>query len=129
MKFSSKEYLQNDYFHACFEAVKGLFKRLKELVNLNLDGNKLIDQVFSKERPLIIINMMSSVSEKDEFEGVKNLFLYLHKSVRNYEAHETRLNNEIELERALDLFVCISLAHKYLDKAQITCFVNENNQQ
>lgn len=123
MKYCSKEYLSNNYFHACFEAIKGLFSRLKDFVNLQEDGNKLLDLVFSKERPLITINSMSSITDKDEFEGLKNLLLFLHKSIRNYEAHKTRLNNEVDLDRTLDIFVCVSLAHRYLDRAQRTCFV------
>lgn len=124
MKYCSVEYLANDYFHACFEAIKGLYKEIKELVNLDSDGENLIDRVFSKEKPLICINNYQTASERNEFFGFKNLLLFLHKSIRNFEAHETRLNNDLELEMVLDLFVCVSIAYKYLDRAQLTCFVN-----
>lgn len=124
MKYCSKEYLANDYFHACFEAIKGTFQRIKEVTHLKEDGNKLLDIVFSKDKPLISINNLKNESEIDEFQGLKYLLLYLHKSMRNFEAHETRLNNELELDKVLDVFVCISLTNKYFDKAQPTCFVS-----
>lgn len=124
MKYCSKEYLNEDYFHACFEAVKGLYDRIRSLTGLTDDGNTLLDKVFKKDKPLITINPHSTESEIDEFIGLKSLLLFLNKSVRNPSAHITRVNNEIEFDRALDIFVCVSLANKYLDNAQITCFAN-----
>ena len=123
MKYCSKEYLVKDYFHAGFEAVKGLYDHLRELTYLNFDGNTLVDNIFSKDKPLIVINPMKTQTDIDEFLGLKYLILYLHKSVRNLDAHITRLNNEVQLDRILDIFVCVSLAYKYLDTAQTTCFV------
>ncbi len=127
MKYCSKEYLANDYFHACFEAVKGLFDRIRQMTGRNEDGNDLLDRAFNKNEPLFTINAYSTITDKDEFLGFKFLLLFLHKSVRNFEAHNTRLNNETELEKALDIFVCISIANKYLDNAQPTCFTNKEN--
>ena len=56
---------------------------------------------------------------------MKNLLLFLHKSLRNIEAHELRYDKDIELDRALDIFVCISLVYKYLDNASVTCYINQ----
>lgn len=47
---------------------------------------------------------MKTDSDKNEFEGLKNLLTFLHKSQGNIQAHELRINKEIELERALDVF-------------------------
>lgn len=122
MKYCSKEYLNEDYFHACFEAVKGVYDRIRSLTGLTDDGNDLLNKVFKNDKPLIIINSHSTESEINDFIGLKSLLLFLNKSVRNTSAHNTRLNNEIEFDRALDIFVCVSLANKYLDNAQVTCF-------
>ena len=64
---------------------------------------------------------MTAVAEKDEFEGFKHLLLFLEKSVRNVEAHDTRLGNDEGLDGYLNIFACISIAHQYLDRAQPTC--------
>ncbi len=123
MKYCAKEYLSENYFHACFEAVKGTFKRLADMVNLKEDGNTLLDKVFSKDKPLIVINEMKNQSQIDEFIGLKHLLLFLHKSIRNFSAHETRLGNDLILEKTLDIFTCLSTANKYLDTASPTPFV------
>ena len=123
MKYCSREYLSEDYFHACFEAIKGLYDRIREMSHLNLDGNSLVDQAFSKDKPILIINNMTTVSEKNEFEGFKHLLLFLHKSVRNVEAHDIRLGNDEGLDWCLNIFTCISIAHQYLDRALPTCYL------
>ena len=64
---------------------------------------------------------MTTVAEEDEFEGFKHLLLFLYKNVRNVEAHDTRFGNDEGLDRRLNIFTCISIAHQYLDRAQPTC--------
>ena len=61
---------------------------------------------------------MTAVAEEDEFEGFKHLLLFLYKNVRNVEAHNTRLGNDEGLDGYLNIFACISIAHRYLDRAQ-----------
>ena len=61
---------------------------------------------------------MTTVAEKDEFEGFKHLLLFLSKSVRNVEAHDMRFRNDESLDWRLNIFTCISIAHQYLDRAQ-----------
>ena len=56
--YCNEELLANNYFHAVFEANKGLFHRIKELSGVSADGNKLIEQVFSSN-PILIINNFS----------------------------------------------------------------------
>lgn len=122
LKYCSREYLVKDYFHATFEAVKGLYDRIRELSHVNADGNSLIEQVFSSKEPKLVINKMTTPSDINEFEGFKHLLLFLHKSVRNVEAHDPRLGNDQGLEWCLDIFTCLSIAERYLDGAQTTCF-------
>lgn len=100
-------------------------ERIREVTHLKEDGNKLLDIVFSKDKPLFSINNLKNESEIDEFQGLKSLLLYLHESMRDFEVHETRFNNELELDKVLDVFVCISLTNKYLDKAQPTRFISK----
>ena len=38
--------MQDNYFHAVFEACKGLFQRIRELSGVEADGANLIDRVF-----------------------------------------------------------------------------------
>lgn len=75
--YCKEELLQNNYFHSVLEANKGLFKRIKEISNLEKDGQNLIEQVFSDSNPIVIINNFQTPSEKNEHRGFKNLLVGL----------------------------------------------------
>lgn len=122
-KYSTREYLSKDFFHATFEGVKGIFQRIRELTNRTTDGQALLDEVFSKQKPLLVFNNLATETDYNEFIGLKDLILSLHKMVRNPNAHTPRLLSETEYDECLDIFVLISRVHKYLDKCNATCFV------
>lgn len=111
------ELLDNNYFHAVFEANKGLFQRIRDLSGLTEDGNKLIEQVFSKT-PILIINNYLSQSEQDEHKGFCNLLKGICGMFRNPEAHETKVTWNITEQDALDILCMISYCHRRLDNAQ-----------
>ena len=54
-KYCKAELLQNNYFHAVFEATKGLMERVRKISTCSDDGTKLIEYVFSTN-PVVIIN-------------------------------------------------------------------------
>ena len=72
IKYCKAELLENNYFHAVLEANKGLFQRIRDLSGIKKDGNKLIEEVFSKN-PILIINNFQTSSEKNEHEGFCSL--------------------------------------------------------
>ncbi len=51
LKYCRAELLQDNYFHAVFEATKGLAQRIRNISNVNLDGAALIDRVFPLNVP------------------------------------------------------------------------------
>lgn len=117
VKYCKAELLQNNYFHAVFEANKGLFNRIRELSGCQDDGNKLIEYVFSSN-PILIINGFQSNSEKDEHKGFANLLKGLCGMFRNTEAHEPKINWKIDEQDALEILGIISYCHRRLDNAQ-----------
>lgn len=117
IKYCRAELLQNNYFHAVFEANKGLFNRIRELSGYTEDGNKLIEYVFSSN-PVLIINNYQSNSEIDEHKGFANLLKGLCGMFRNTEAHEPKINWNIEEQDALEILGIISYCHRRLDNAQ-----------
>ena len=116
-KYCKAELLQNNYFHAVFEANKGLFQRIRDLSGSKEDGSKLIEQVFSSN-PVLIINSFISKSEKDEHYGFANLLKGLCGMFRNPEAHEPKVLWNIEEQDALEILGIISYCHRRLDNAQ-----------
>lgn len=116
IKYCKAELLANNYFHAVFEANKGLFARIRELSGLNTDGNALIEEAFSKN-PILIINNYIAPSEKDEHNGFCNLLKGLCGMFRNTEAHEPKISWEITEQDALEILGIISYCHRRLDNA------------
>lgn len=107
LKYCKREYLDKDYFHAQFEASKGLFQRIRDLTNQNVDGTKLINGVFRTDEPMLILpNLkLTERTDKDEFLGYKHLFEYVVNAVRNPEGHTPRILASEELGECLDNFV------------------------
>lgn len=116
-KYCKAELLTNNYFHAVFEANKGLFDRIRDLSLYNEDGNKLIEYVFSNT-PILIINNFQSKSEIDEHKGFCNLLKGLCGMFRNPEAHEPKISWNITEQDALEILAMISYCHRRLDNAQ-----------
>ena len=116
-QYCKSELLQNNYFHAVFEAMKGLMQRIRIISGASLDGTKLIEYVFSKE-PVLIINNFQTQSEKDEHTGFCNILKGLCGMFRNTEAHEPKVTWEISEQDALEILSMVSYCHRRLDSAQ-----------
>lgn len=116
-QYCKEELLANNYFHAVFEAMKGLVKRIQELSGCNFDGQNLVDYVFSKN-PILIINNFRTSSEQNEQIGFRNILCGLISMFRNPEAHELKIEWPIEEQDALEILGMISYCHRRLDKAQ-----------
>lgn len=113
-KYCKAELLDNNYFHAVFEANKGLFDRIRELSLHNEDGNKLIEYVFSSN-PVLIINNYQTKSEKDEHTGFCNILKGLCGMFRNPEAHEPKISWTVSEQDALEILSMVSYCHRRLD--------------
>ena len=116
-KYCKAELLQNNYFHSVLEANKGLFQRIRDISEVQADGNALIEQVFSSN-PVLIINNYQSSSEKNEHNGFCNLLKGLCSMFRNPTAHEPKIEWEISEQDALEILGIISYCHRRLDNAQ-----------
>ena len=116
-KYCKAELLDNNYFHAVFEANKGLFHTIRELSSSDQDGYNLIEFVFSKN-PILIINNYTSKSEINEHVGFKNILQGLCGMFRNTEAHETKINWIVTEQDALEILSMISYCYRRLDNSQ-----------
>lgn len=114
--YCKAELLSDNYFHAVFEANKGLFNRIRDLSGVSEDGNKLIEQVFSTN-PILIINNYSTQSEIDEHKGFCNLLKGLCGMFRNPEAHEPKVLWRMTEQDALEILGMISYCHRRLDNS------------
>lgn len=120
-KYCNTELLQENYFHAVFEASKGLAQRIREMSGMDGDGAKLIDTVFSVEKPILAINSLQTETEKSEHKGFAQLLKGCFAAIRNPLAHEPKILWTGE-DDAADYLSLISLLHRKLDGAVQTRF-------
>jgi uncharacterized protein (TIGR02391 family) len=119
LKYCRAELLQDNYFHAVFEAAKGLAQRIRDMSQVQADGAALVDRVFVIERPLLAINSLQSETEKSEHKGFASLLKGCFAAVRNPLAHEPKILWDGE-DDAADYLSLISLLHRKLDDCVAT---------
>jgi len=115
-QFCKAELLQENYFHAVFEATKSLAQKIRELSGLQSDGLALIDQAFSQNNPRIAFSRLETETERSEHRGFAMLLKGCFAAVRNPLAHEPKIFWKGE-DDAADYLTLISLLHRKLDDA------------
>jgi len=121
LKYCRPELLQDNYFHAVFEASKGLAQRIRDLSGVQADGAALIDKVFSIDKPILAINSLRTETERSEHKGFALLVIGCCAAIRNPLAHEPKIRWQGE-DDAADYLSLISLLHRKLDECTLTGF-------
>ena len=118
MKYCTPELLNENYFHAIFEASKGILQKIRNLTLSSKDGNTLINEAFINKNPALIIkdNFLITSDEISEYNGLKSLLNAICYLYRNPQAHSLKLYNPSNESDAIAAFIMISFAHKQLDK-------------
>jgi len=119
LRYCNSELLQDNYFHAVFEAVKGVADRIREITDLVEDGAELVDKAFNIESPFLALNSLRTDTEKSEQRGFINLLKGTFGMFRNTTSHIPKIKWPIYEEEAFDLLTLVSLIHKKLDKVTI----------
>jgi uncharacterized protein (TIGR02391 family) len=120
LRFCRAELLQDNYFHAVFEATKSVADKIREKSGLTSDGSELVEQAFGigkKGYPLIAFNSLQTETEHDEHKGLMNLLKGLFGTFRNTTAHAPRIKWVIDEQDALDMLSLTSLLHRRIDQA------------
>lgn len=123
LKFCKAELLQDNYFHAVFEATKSVADKIRDMSGLTTDGSALVDEAFSVKYPLLAFNKLSTENEKMVQIGFATLLKGIFGSFRNTTAHIPKIKWKIEELDALDLLTMTSYAHRKLDIVVKTGFV------
>src|SRR3546814_10723617 len=109
--------MEENYFHAVLEAVKGVAERLREMSGLGMDGAELINWVFSVKTPMIALNSLATDTEQSEKKGFANMLLGLFGAIRKPVAHAPKIVWAMPEQNALDIFGILSHFHLQLDNA------------
>lgn len=115
-KYCTAELVDKNYFHAVFEACKGLFARIRQLSLVNTDGTNLVEYVFN--HPVLIINSYQSKQKKNEQKGFEAILEGLCNMFRNPEAHQPKIEWQVGEQDALEILSLISYCHRRLDNAR-----------
>lgn len=118
-KYCRTELMQDNYFHAVFEATKGLAQRIRDMSGVQVDGATLVDRVFSIEQPILAFNTLRTDTERSEHKGFAALLKGCFAAVRNPLAHEPKILWDGE-DDAADYLSLISLLHRKLDDCVLT---------
>ena len=112
------ELLEENYFHAVLEAIKGVAQRIRDISSLTSDGADLVNTAFSIKSPVLAINKLITETEKSEQKGFSNVLVGLFGAVRNPTAHEPKISWPMTEQDALDIFSLVSFVHRKLDNAR-----------
>ncbi|MDO5617271.1 TIGR02391 family protein [Kocuria sp.] len=118
LRYCSMEVLKQAHFHACLEATKSIFDRLRSLTGASGDGAALIDAALALGKsgvPMLAINSLRTQTEKDEQTGLANLVKGLNGLYRNPTAHDPRLSRTISDDELLEVLTMVSTVHRRLD--------------
>ncbi len=116
--FCKAELLQDNYFHAVFEATKSIADKIRSKTGLTEDGALLVDKAFGlgqTNKPLLAFNALITETEENEHKGFANLLKGVFGMFRNTIAHTPKIKWEINEIDALDSLTIISLLHRKLD--------------
>lgn len=119
LKCCKEEFLQQNYFHAVFEAAKSLSEKVRSKTGLLADGSKLFDLALAVNAPKLALNSLQTSSQRNEQNGLKEMLNGITHMVRNVTAHELKIKWVVEESYAIDILTTISFLHKQLDE----CFV------
>lgn len=123
LRYCSLEVLKRAHFHACLEATKSVFDRLRLLTGESGDGAVLVDAALALGKngtPQLAINALSSQTERDEQTGLANLIKGIGGLYRNPTAHDPRLSRSVSDEELLEVLNVVSMVHRRLDGARRT---------
>ncbi|MCF7944246.1 MAG: TIGR02391 family protein [Spirochaetia bacterium] len=115
LKYCEAELLEDNYFHAVLEAIKGIASMIRSKTNLTIDGVPLIEKAFSGKSPLLYINNFQNESEISEQKGFVNLLKGLFGTFRNPTAHAAKIEWIMEKQDALDLFAIASYSYRRIE--------------
>lgn len=117
LKFCRAELLQDNYFHAVFEATKSVAQKIRDKTGLTGDGAEIVDQAFGISAPMLAVNTLRTDTEQSEQKGFANLLKGMFGTFRNPTGHAPKITWKIEEQDAMDLLSLVSYLHRRLDAA------------
>lgn len=116
LTYCKAEWLQENYFHAVFEATKSIAAKIRALTGHPGDGAPLVQAAFGGANPAVAINGLKTESDRSEQSGFLNLLIGIFGTVRNPLAHNPKVDWAMNEQDALDILTLVSLVHRKIDQ-------------
>jgi uncharacterized protein (TIGR02391 family) len=117
LTFCRAELLQENYFHAVFEATKSVAEKIRQRTGLTNDGADLVDDAFGLKAARLAINSLRTETEQSEQKGFANLLRGMFGTFRNVTGHAAKITWTMSEQDALDLLSLVSYMHRRIDAA------------
>jgi len=106
------------YSQAIFEAVKTLNNYVKDKANItDADLFSAMGKAFKVDKPIIKLNKLVSLSDKDEQDGFRFLFQGAMRAIRNPKAHDTHKLKD--RNKAIEYLAFLSLLFRKTDEGEL----------
>lgn len=115
IKYCKKDIINDDYYNIIVEATKGLAEEVREKSKMTGDGSNLFETAFSKNNPKIVLNALKTDTDKNEFNGLKELLNGCFHLFRNTRCHSMKVHWNDDLKTTLKILHIISFLYDYLD--------------
>lgn len=115
---SLKLFKDGHYAQAIFESVKALDNFVRSKANIpNEYSSKAMAKAFDENNPIIKLNDLSTISDKDEQKGFKLLFMGAITGIRNPKARDTI--KQKDKNRTLEYLAFISLLFRRAEEGKL----------
>lgn len=116
MEHSYQLYRNGHLRESVLNSVTALFDFIRTKAKLHEDGDKLIGQVFSLEKPLLVLSELDTESGQNDQKGFMQMFKGAYQGIRNPKAHS--LTHDLTPEKAAQYLVLASLFIRRVEEAK-----------
>jgi len=117
VRHSKELFVSGNFFHAVFEATKAYNNAVKQKSLSTLDGEKLINSVFSSDKGVLKVTACVTETDLNIQDGIRYMSAGLMRAVRNPVAHENKTNWNVDRKECLDMLSLTSFLWAQLDKS------------
>jgi len=84
----SDTYEAGNYNHAIIDAFNYMSEIIREKSGVDGDGEQLVGKAFGGESPILRINKLQTITERDSQQGLLNILIGMYKGIRNPRSHD-----------------------------------------
>lgn len=117
IRHCQKLFVQRNFFHAVFEAVKSYNKEVKDKSLSEKDGQALMLSVWGCDTGVLKATACKTQTDKDYQDGIKFISAGLMSAIRNPTAHEPAILWPIDKQDCLDILSLVSFLYRQLNKS------------